>query len=76
MPSLPLPRDEYLDRMTTADLVARLQAWEADRDTVRYAASAAWARAVEDRILAIGERLASRHEALGAAPEPAGARAW
>lgn len=71
MPSLPLPRDEFLDRLTTAELVARLESWEADRDTVRYAASPSWARVVEDRIAAIEERLAARHEALGIIPEPA-----
>jgi uncharacterized membrane-anchored protein len=78
MRSSALPRDEFLDRLTTAELVARLEAWKADRDTVRYAASAAWARAVEDRIAAIEDRLAARHEALGIVPkpEPAGACAW
>ncbi|WP_139234128.1 hypothetical protein [Methylobacterium pseudosasicola] len=73
-----------MDRLTTAELVARLDAWEADRDTVRYASSPSWARAVEDRIAAIEERLAVRHESLGAVaapepepePEPAGALTW
>lgn len=78
MPSLPLPRDEFLDRLTTAELVARLESWEADREGSAYASSPSWARAVEDRIAAIEERLAARHEALGIVPEPepAGALAW
>lgn len=73
-----LPPHPWFDARTLPQLQAELAVWEGDRDRNPYREDPVWARAVEDRIVEIEDRIAARLEALDtiAAPEPAGSLSW